>query len=87
MFLKISQNSQENTWKETPAQVFSCEFCYILNNTFSYRTPPVFTSETNEMDWVTESNYFSREDYNGKKTAKKQNFQIKTAEWKSYIAK
>ena len=27
--------------KETPAQVFSCEFCEISKNTFSYRTPPV----------------------------------------------
>ena len=24
--------------KETPAQVFSCKFCEISNNTFSYRT-------------------------------------------------
>ena len=50
MFFKISQNSQENAcarvfllikWqaqafikKETLAQVFSCEFCEILKNTF-----------------------------------------------------
>ena len=27
--------------KETLAQVFSCEFCEISKNTFSYRTPPV----------------------------------------------
>ena len=41
MFLKISQNSQENTLalaynfikKETLAQVFSCEFCKIFKNT------------------------------------------------------
>ena len=26
---------------ETLAQVFSCEFCEISKNTFSYRTPPV----------------------------------------------
>ena len=31
--------------KETPAQVFSCEFCEISKNTFSYRTPPVAASE------------------------------------------
>ena len=67
--------------------MFSCEFCYILNNTFSYKTTPVFASEANEIDWVTESNYFSREDYNGKKAAKKQNFENKTDEWKSYITK
>ena len=37
MFLKISQNSQGNTCarvSETQAQVFSCEFCEIFNNTF-----------------------------------------------------
>ena len=41
MFLKILQNSQENTcvaWsfikKETLANVFSCEFCEISKNTF-----------------------------------------------------
>ena len=41
-FLKISQNSQENTQarvctfieKEALAQVFSCEFCEIFNNTY-----------------------------------------------------
>ena len=43
-FLKILQNSPENTWeaweacnfikKETLAQVFSCEFCEISKNTF-----------------------------------------------------
>ena len=62
LFLKISQNSQENTCarvsfliklqaqacnfiiKETLAQVFSCEFCEISQNTFSYRTPPVAAS-------------------------------------------
>ena len=26
--------------KETLAQVFSCEFCWISKNTFFYRTPP-----------------------------------------------
>ena len=31
--------------KETLAQMFSCEFCEISNNTFSYRTPPVAASE------------------------------------------
>ena len=40
VFLKILQNSQENTGdtcnfikKETLAQVFSCEFCEIFKNT------------------------------------------------------
>ena len=61
MFLEILQNSQENTCgslffnkvaeacyfvkKETLAQVFSCEFCEISKNTFSYRTSPVAASE------------------------------------------
>ena len=30
--------------KETLAQVFSCEFCEISKNTFSYRTPPIAAS-------------------------------------------
>ena len=32
--------------KETLAQVFSCEFCQISKNTFSYRTPPMAASDT-----------------------------------------
>ena len=32
------------TKKETLAQVFSCEFCEISKNSFSYRTPPVAAS-------------------------------------------
>ena len=34
--------------KETLAQVFSCEFCEISKNTFSYRTPPVAASVHNQ---------------------------------------
>ena len=36
VFLEISQNSQENNFlkKETPAQVFSCEFCEISKKAF-----------------------------------------------------
>ena len=30
--------------KEALVQVFSCEFCEISKNTFSYRTPPVAAS-------------------------------------------
>ena len=26
-------------YKDTPTQVFSCKFCEIFKNTFSYRTP------------------------------------------------
>ena len=32
--------------KETLAQVFSCEFCEISQNTFFHRTPLVATSES-----------------------------------------
>ena len=32
--------------KETLAYVVSCEFCQISKNTFSYRTPPVATSQS-----------------------------------------
>ena len=31
--------------KGTLAEVFSCEFCEIFKNTFSYRTPPVAASQ------------------------------------------
>ena len=60
MFLKISQNSQENICarvsfliklqvfikKETLAKVVSCEFCEIFTNTFFHRTPLVAASTT-----------------------------------------
>ena len=35
--------------KETLAQVFSCEFCEISKNTFSYRTPLVAASDDNTL--------------------------------------
>ena len=34
VFLEISENSQENTCASKLAQVFSCEFSEISNNTF-----------------------------------------------------
>ena len=34
--------------EEAVAQVFSCEFCEISTNNFSYRTPPVTASETSK---------------------------------------
>ena len=37
--------------KQTLAQVFSCEFCEISKNTFSYRTPPVAVSEYAMNHW------------------------------------
>ena len=30
--------------KETPTQMFSCEYCEIFKNSFCYRTPPVAAS-------------------------------------------
>ena len=50
VLLVISQNSRKTPVpeslfkKETLAQVFSCEFCEISRNTFSYRTTPVAAS-------------------------------------------
>ena len=56
MFLEILQNSQSHPWqrlfskacnfikKETPAQVFSYEFCEMSKNTCFNRTPPVAAS-------------------------------------------
>ena len=35
--------------KETLAHAFSCEFCDIFKNTFSYRTPSVAASENNHI--------------------------------------
>ena len=51
IFLKVSQNSQENTCARVSfliklqtaflAQVFSCEFSEVFKNTFLDGTPPV----------------------------------------------
>ena len=60
VFKEISQNSQENTCarvcfffikKETLAEVFSCEFCEISENTFPYRTPLVAASANNNTSF------------------------------------
>ena len=46
LFLINFQASTCNfTKNKTLTQVFSCEFCKISKNTFSYRTPPVAASE------------------------------------------
>ena len=45
LFNKVAGLSPETLFKkETLAQVFSCEFCEISTNTFSYRTPLVAAS-------------------------------------------
>ena len=36
-------------WKETPTQVFSCEFCEIFKNSFFYRKPPVAGFERSQV--------------------------------------
>ena len=43
-FNKVAGAACNFTKKETLAQVFSCEFFKISNNTFFYRTPPVTAS-------------------------------------------
>ena len=43
VFFEISQIT--TVW-ETLAQVFSCEFCKISENIFSYRAPPVASSDS-----------------------------------------
>ena len=42
--LLLNINPMFHFWKESLAQVFSCEFCEISKNTFFYRTPPVAAS-------------------------------------------
>ena len=50
VFLKISQNSQENSCTgvsfyiklQAFSQVLSCEFCEIFKNIFFHKTPPVW---------------------------------------------
>ena len=43
--IKLQAISLQLYYKETLARVFSCEFCKISKNTFSYRTPPVTASD------------------------------------------
>ena len=64
VFLKIYQNSQENTCgrvsfrdgagnfikKEALAQVFPWEFCEIFKNTFFNRAPPVAASDLKNLE-------------------------------------
>ena len=42
--IKLQALSLQLVKLETLAQLFSCEFCEISKNTFSYRTPPVAAS-------------------------------------------
>ena len=44
LFNKIAGLGTATLLKKSLAQVFSCEFCEISNNTFFYGTPPVAVS-------------------------------------------
>ena len=44
LFNKVEDLGLQLYQKENLVQVFSCEFCEISKNTFSYRTPPVAAS-------------------------------------------
>ena len=46
--IKLQASTCNFIKKEALAQVFSCEFCEISKNTFSYRTPPVAASVLNK---------------------------------------
>ena len=64
VFLKISQNSQENTCarvsfskKETLTQAFSCEFLEIFKNTFFTKHLPMTATE--KSNWKSKSHEVS----------------------------
>ena len=46
--------------EETLAQVFSCGFCEISKNTFSFRTPPVAASRVSLSLYCQKCSYFFR---------------------------
>ena len=52
--IKLQAKANNFIEKETPTQMFCCEFCEILKNIFSYRTPPVAASE---RDWLHQSSF------------------------------
>ena len=43
-FFLIKLQTWTTLLKETPTQVFSCEYCEIFRNSFFHRTPPVAAS-------------------------------------------
>ena len=45
MMQRIRSSHRRYSVKKTLAQVFSCAFCEISRNTFSYITPPITASE------------------------------------------
>ena len=50
-FNKVADLRPVTLLKKTLAQVFSCEFCEISKNAFSYRTPLVAASDYVLMFW------------------------------------
>ena len=52
--IKLLAKANNFIEKETPTQMFCCEFCEIFKNIFSYRTPPVAASE---RDWLHQSSF------------------------------
>ena len=65
MFLKVLQNSQENTCARvflisSVAQVFSCEFCQIFKNTFFDRKTPLAASGSSRFVHSAPSTFFKQ---------------------------
>ena len=52
--IKLQAKANNFIKKETLTQMFSCEFCKISKNIFSYRTPSVAASEP---DWFYQSSF------------------------------
>ena len=52
LLIKLQAEACNFIKKETLTQVFSCEFCKISENTFSYRTPPMAASKETLMSYV-----------------------------------
>ena len=48
-FKKLQDEPCNFIKKETPARVFSCEFCEISKNNLHYRTHPVAASDLNSV--------------------------------------
>ena len=50
--IKLQVSASNFIKKETLADMFSCEFCEIRKNTFSYRTSPMAASVLSFLDKV-----------------------------------
>ena len=61
IFNKVADQACNFIKNETLAQVFSCEFCKISKNTFSYRIPPVVAAE--KIFYLTRENSVNMNDY------------------------